>query len=63
MLRLASSAPDLKSLSYLTLEMLTLGFVSKHDRHSRVHVSTKNPFVGARQKEHRREDNSKTTCR
>ena len=40
---------------------MALGSVSKQVWHSRVHVSTKEPFVGSRQQEHNRVHSSNTT--
>lgn len=48
--------------TYLRLHILTLGSVWKQDRHTRVPVSTKKPFVGSRQQEHKRVESSDTTC-
>ena len=48
--------------SYLRVDILTRGSVSKQEWQSRVHVNTKKPFVGSRQQEHRRVHSCETTC-
>lgn len=46
---------------YLRLHILTRPSVWKHARHTLVQVSRKKPFVGSRQKEHKRVESSDTT--
>lgn len=47
--------------TYLRLDIVQVGSVWKQERHTRLHVSTKKPFVGSRQQEHKRVASSETT--